>query len=91
MAVVASQRQLNVRVDSRLFRALEGIARRERRSVPQTARLLLEEALERRAEPAMPMDDAPSERIAELANVGGAFDWLRDEPDVYSDSMGEPL
>ncbi|MCX6379918.1 MAG: hypothetical protein NT023_10655 [Armatimonadetes bacterium] len=29
--------------------------------------------------------------IAALARVGGAFDWLADEPDLYDDACGEPI
>lgn len=29
--------------------------------------------------------------IAALAMVGGAFDWLADEPDIYDDTCGEAL
>jgi len=29
--------------------------------------------------------------LAEIAERGGAFDWLADEPDLYSLSDGEPV
>jgi len=29
--------------------------------------------------------------LAQVAQQGGAFDWLRDEPDVYTLQDGEPL
>jgi hypothetical protein len=29
--------------------------------------------------------------LAALAQHGGAFDWLSDEPDLYTDEDGEPV
>ena len=37
------------------------------------------------------IDDLPSEDLAAVAQHGGAFDWLADEPDLYSDEDGEPV
>ena len=36
-------------------------------------------------------DSVSSEDIARLARLGGAFDWLADEPDLYDDTCGEAL
>jgi hypothetical protein len=37
-------------------------------------------------------DDRPSGReLALLAESGGAFDWLDEEPDLYSVEDGEPV
>lgn len=37
-------------------------------------------------------DDIPSNReLAQLAETGHAFDWLADEPDLYSLEDGEPV
>lgn len=37
-------------------------------------------------------DDLPSSlELALLAEHGGAFDWLNDEPDLYSLEDGEPV
>lgn len=89
---LASQRkQLNVRIESALYRALEVVARQEQRSVPQTARQLLEAGLRQRVHGAANIDDIPSQDIASLAAAGGAFDWLAEEPDIYDDTHGEPL
>jgi len=35
--------------------------------------------------------DLPSLDLAAVAQHGGAFDWLEDEPDLYTDADGEPL
>ena len=43
-------------------------------------------------EPVRPPADAPSPmEMATLAQYGGSFDWLADEPDLYSDADGEPV
>lgn len=91
MAVASARKQVNIRVESALYRALEAIARQERRSVPQAARLLLEEGLRQRTNGRPIGDDTPSSDIAALAAAGGAFDWLAEEPDLYDDTCGEPL
>lgn len=40
----------------------------------------------------MPAIEAPtSKELATLAQHGGAFEWLADEPDIYSANDGEPL
>lgn len=36
-------------------------------------------------------DSVSSEDIARLAMLGGAFDWLADEPDLYDDTCGEAI
>jgi hypothetical protein len=84
-----NQKQVNIRVEEPLYRALESIARKERRSVPQTVRLLLEEGMKSRCSP--PVDDISGIEIAALMRAGGSFDWLNDEPDIYDDSCGEPV
>lgn len=87
----AARRQLNVRVEPRLYRALAAVARDERRSVPQAAIRLLEEGLRRGVSRAVVGDDAPGREIARLALAGGAFDWLGEEPDLYDETSGEPV
>jgi hypothetical protein len=91
MADAPTQKQVNIRVGSALYRALETIAHQERRSVPQAARLLLEEGLRQRIGGSLSGDDTPGSDIAALATAGGAFDWLADEPDLYDDTCGEPV
>jgi len=36
------------------------------------------------------IDDISGSDLAAIAQGGGAFDWLEDEPDLYSDDDGEP-
>ncbi len=87
---VERSRQLNVRIEEGLYRAVEAVARDERRSVPQTARLLLEDGLRQRGGVSSRGDSLPASSIARLADAGGAFSWLEDEPDLYDERSGEP-
>ena len=84
-------RQVNVRVEPGFYQALESVARTERRSVPQTARHLMEEGLQQRLGARPAMDDTASSEIGRLAVAGHAFAWLADEPDLYDDTSGEPV
>ena len=91
MAVEPTRKQVHIRIQPSLYRALEAVARQEHSSVPQAARLLLEESLERRADSGSKADDTRGADIATLALAGNAFQWLEDEPDLYDDTCGEPL
>lgn len=90
MANTPVQKQVNVRMETALYRALAAIAHKEKRSVSQAARLLLEEGLRGRTGVTDPNDTLGSE-IAALAAAGGAFAWLAEEPDDYDDTCGEPI
>ena len=85
------RKQVNVRVEPALYQALEALAREERRSVPQTARQLMEEGLRQCVGGRAIVDDTSGQEIAALAAAGGAFNWLAEEPDLYDDACGEPL
>ncbi len=85
------RKQISVRLEPTLYRALEALARQERRSVPQTAQQLMEEGLRQRVGGRAIADDISGQEIAALAAAGGAFDWLAEEPDLYDDTCGEPL
>jgi hypothetical protein len=87
----ARRKQVNLRMEGTLYRTLQVLAQQERRSVPQTALHLLEAGLRQRVSGLVSEDDTPSREIAALAAVGGAFDWLATEPDLYDDTCGEPL
>lgn len=84
-------RQLNFRVDVRLYQALEALALEEQRSVAQVARRLVDEGLGHRLDGRTTRDDVAVHAIARLAQAGGAFTWLAEEPDLYDDGAGEPL
>ena len=87
----AKVRQLNLRVDARLYQALEVLALEEQRSVAQVARRLVDEGLGHRLDGRTTREDALAHAIARLAQAGGAFTWLAEEPDLYDDGAGEPL
>jgi hypothetical protein len=89
--IAGERRQVNLRVEPALYRALEVVARQERRSVPQAARRLMEEGLRRHTVGDVSTDDTAAEQIGGLAAAGGAFDWLADEPNLYDDTSGEPV
>ena len=36
-------------------------------------------------------DEIEGKQLAALAERGGSFDWLADEPELYSDADGEPV
>jgi hypothetical protein len=90
MAASSRQKQINIRVESDVYRSMEALAQEDRRTIPQTARLLLEEGLRHRVG-GRRVDDISTTEIAALAVAGGAFDWLDDEPDLYDDTCGEPI
>jgi len=36
-------------------------------------------------------NDLSAAEMTQIALQGGAFDWLKDEPELYSDADGEPV
>jgi len=36
--------------------------------------------------PGLSLSDPTADELARLAMEGGAFDWLQDEPDLYTDA-----
>jgi hypothetical protein len=40
---------------------------------------------------AQPREDLSAMEMTQIAQFGGAFDWLEDEPDLYSEADGEPI
>lgn len=87
----AGPRQVNIRVEPALYRAVEVVARQERRSLGQAARQLLEEGLRHRVTTVGAADDTSGVQVAQLALAGGGFDWLAGDPDLYDESSGEPV
>jgi len=90
-STLSRRKQVNLRVEPAFYQALEAVARQERRSVPQTARDLMEAGLRHHVGGLSPTDDTPAREMAALAAGGGAFDWLESEPELYDDTSGEPL
>lgn len=86
-----AKKQLNLRLDDPFYRTLKAVAQAERRSVPQMGQLLLEEALRSRGLLPAPSSDPSGTGIVTLAQAGGAFAWLEEEPDLYTGTDGEPV
>lgn len=86
----AARKQVNVRVEGEVYDQLAARAKRDRRSIPQTARLLLSDALNVPAD--QPFEQgSDAGNIAALATAGGAFEWVAEEPEIYAATPGEPL
>lgn len=84
--------QLSLDLDDEQLAALRG--RVERRKLP--VEKLIGDYLKHLAEGGEPVSGPPdtsptSEEMVVLAERGGAFDWLADEPDLYSREDGEPV
>ena len=85
-----AQKQVNIRVEDDVFKQLEARARTERRSIPQTVRLLLSDALNAHGDGAVEKE-SDIEEYATLASAGGAIDWVSEEPELYTSESGEML
>jgi len=82
--------QLNLRLDDRRLRALRRYATRRRTPVTWLIRDYVDHLLAG-GEPVANAGVPSSAELAQLAQEGGAFDWLADEPDLYSLTDGEPV
>jgi hypothetical protein len=85
-----ARKQLNIRLDAALYQTLEAVARQDKNSVPEAAKELLERGLQERLKIGS-VDDVVASDIARLAGVGGAFEWLGAEPELYDDMSGQPV
>ena len=83
--------QLNVKLSEEQLEALRRYAARRRTPVSWLIKDYIDYLLAG-GEPPLPPGDSPTpgERAA-LAQHGGAFDWLADEPELYSLQDGEPV
>ena len=77
--------QLNVKLDQERLRSLRKYAARRRTPVSWLIKDYVD-YLVRDGVPITPPveDELSSVDLTRLAEQGGAFDWLRDEPDIYS-------
>lgn len=83
--------QLNIKLDDRQLRALRSYAAARRTPVSWLIRDYVGHLIAGGA-PVGPVNDEPTnEDIARLAEHGGSFDWLAEEPDVYTLEDGEPV
>lgn len=91
MPYTAEKKRIDLSLEKSFYDKLKVIANEEKRSVPNTALYLMEEGVKHRQERHSTSDDIPSSSLANLAEKGGSFDWLADEPDLYDDTCGEPI
>src|SRR6266516_8121523 len=84
--------QLNVKLSQDRLEALRRYADRRRTPISWLIKDSIDYLLAG-GEPLMsPASEAPSAaELAALVQHGGAFDWLADEPDLYSADDGEPV
>ncbi len=87
--------QLNVRLPEEQLEALKRYAARRRTPVSWLIKDYVDHLL-RGGRPVLvetdqEEDDVSAGRLSALAEKGGAFDWLADEPELYSAKDGEPV
>ena len=81
---------LQIALQSKAYHALERMAQEEQQSVAQVVQQMIE------AQVTQPRkyicdDDISADEITKLIALGGAFDWLADEPDLYDNTCGEAV
>ena len=83
--------QLNVKLDEQQLQSLKRYAARRRTPVSWLIKDYVDYLLRGGAPITPPEDEVPAGDLTALAEQGGAFEWLRDEPDLYSAEDGEPV
>jgi len=84
--------QLNVKLGEERLEALKRYAARRRTPVSWLIKDYVAYLLAGGRPLAPRFSEEPTSReLATLAERGGSFDWLADEPDIYSASDGEPV
>jgi hypothetical protein len=84
--------QLNVKLSEERLVALRRLAARRRTPVSWLIRDYVDHLLAGGEPVKPPADQEPGAvALAALAQHGGAFDWLAEEPDLYSVQDGEPV
>jgi len=81
--------QLNVKMPEEQLARLRRYADRRRTPVAWLIKDYVDYLLSG-GDPVVPRSLAGGE-LAAIAEQGGAFDWLRDEPDLYTREDGEPV
>lgn len=80
---------ITIPIDDETLARLEAYAR-EHSARPEDLLRAYAEYLADADEPDTGEDDIPVKGIMRLLEKGGSFDWLKDEPDLYSTSDGVP-
>ena len=84
--------QLNVKLPDENMQALRRYADKRRTPIAWLIKDYVAYLLAGGSPVLAPVIDEPSSLdLAILAEKGGAFDWLKDEPDLYSIDDGEPV
>jgi hypothetical protein len=83
--------QLNVKLSQEQIEALRSYAQRRRTAVSWLIRDYIAYLLKGGAPISLANDELSAREIGRLAEYGGAFNWLADEPDLDSSSDGEPV
>lgn len=84
--------QLNVKLSADRLEALRRYAARRRTPVAWLIKDYVDYLLGGGQPVALSADEEPpSQELAALAQNGGGFDWLADEPDLYSADDGESI
>jgi hypothetical protein len=84
--------QLNVKLPEERLEALRQLADRRRTPVSWLIKDYVDYLLAG-GQPVTPAteDEIGGRQLAALAERGGSFDWLAEEPELYSDADGEPM
>ena len=84
--------QLNVKLSDSEIEALRGYAARRRTPVSWLIKDYIHYLLGG-GKPVIPQGQTAPEgmELSAIAQYGGAFDWLADEPDLYTLEDGEPV
>lgn len=83
--------QLNVKLGDQQLEALRHYAARRRTPISWLVKDYIAYLLAGGDPVAPPLDAPTSRELAALAQMGGAFSWLAEEPELYSLSDGEPV
>jgi len=83
--------QLTVKLSEERLEALRRLAARRRTPVSWLIKDYVDYLLAGGEPIAPPADDLTPAQLAQLAQYGGSFDWLADEPEVYTLRDGEPV
>ena len=83
--------QLNVKLDDSSLEALKRFSARQRTPVSWLLKDYIAYLLAGGAPVRLDGDEPSPQQLAEVAQRGGSFDWLKDEPDIYTLDDGAPL
>lgn len=84
--------QLSLKVSSEQLAGIRLVADRRHTHVSWLLRDYIDYLLQGGKPVTVGASELPTgEELAALAAFGGAFDWLREEPDIYTLEDGEPI